>query len=240
MQNQKTLLQIVNQVTAELNLPQPQAVVSSQDPNVQKVFALLQAVCDDLIMEYDWNFLQKRFTFSTVNDQESYPFPVDYLRSIDGTFFDETNEWPLKGSLTPTQWEIVQTFTISVSPFERFRLFGGQMHLYPIPTTTIYTFVFDYMSNSYVVDGNTGLNKQVFTQDSDSPIFDARLMIYGVKLKYLAGIGQPVDFAIKDYSRALALAKGYDVPGQRLSLVSGQQRLISSQNFPDGNWNGVS
>jgi hypothetical protein len=233
---QKSLIQIISQVTQELNFPTPTSVVSSQDSNILKLYAFVQAVCDDLLHEYDWNFLQQRYTFSTVNGQSVYPWPSDYYRSIDGTFFDQTNRWPLKGSLTPTQWEIVQTFNVSVSPFERFRVFNGKINLFPVPNTSTYMFVFDYISNNYVIDGNTGLTKGTFSQDADLCSFDHRLMIYGVKLKYLSGIGQPIDMAIKDYGRALDLAKGSDVPGQRISLIGGQQRLISTSNYPDGNW----
>ncbi len=153
---------------------------------------------------------------------------------------DQTNRWPLKGSLTPTQWEIVQTFTVSVSPFERFRVFNNQMQLYPVPGTTTYSFVFDYISSNYVIDGNTFLPKGTFQQDSDVCVFDHRLLVYGIKLKYLAGIGQSTAMAEKDFDRALDLAKAQDIPGQRINLLGGQQRLISTSNYPDGNWNGVS
>jgi hypothetical protein len=232
----KSVIAIITQVSNELNLPSPSVVVSSQTQTVLKLFYLMQAVCDDLLHEYDWNTLQQRYTFSTVNGQSIYPWPSDYYRSIDGTFFDQTNRWPLKGSLTPTQWEIIQTYTISVSPFERFRVFNNQINLYPVPSTTQYTFVFDYISNNYVLDGNSGLPKGSFTQDSDVCMFDHRLMVYGIKLKYLAGIGQSTDMAVKDYGRALQLAKAADIPGQRISLMSGKQRLISTDNYADGNW----
>ena len=232
----KSVIAIITQVANELNLPSPPAVVSSQTQTVLKLFYLMQAVCDDLMYEYDWNFLQNRYTFSTVANQSVYPFPTDYFRPIDGTFFDTTNRWPLKGSMTPTQWEIIQTFNVSVSPFERFRVMNGQMTLFPVPNTTTYNFVFDYISSNYVIDGNSGLTKAAFTQDADICSFDHRLMIYGIKLKYLAGIGQSTAMAEKDYERALQLAKGSDVPGQRISLIAGQQRLISTGNYSDGNW----
>ncbi len=233
---QKSLLSIIQTAAAELNVNTTSVVLSSTDPNINQMFALVVAVCDDLTNEFDWQFLQKRQTFTTTPNVSTYNLESDCVRLINGTWFDQTNRWPLRGPLTPTQWEITTTFQIAVGPFERFRVMNNQINLYPVPTTANYTFVYDYISRNYVIDGNTGVAKDAFTQDSDICAFDNRLVTYGLKLKWLAAKGMDTTGAVVDYTRALELFKGQDSPAQRLTMAPTGYRLINTTNYPDGSW----
>jgi hypothetical protein len=232
---QKTLLSIAQQITGELGFPQPSAVITSTDTKVLKVLAFVRAACDDLTYEYDWNFLQQRYTFDTVSGQEAYDWPSDYVRCLNGTFFDATNRWPLK-IMTPTQWEILNIWNLTASPFERLRVYNGKMNFFPAPANT-YTFVFDYISANHVIDGNTGAPKADFTQDSDICMFDSRLITYAAKYKFYASVGNDTTAVLADYQRVLSLAKGQDAPTPRLSLLPRPVHLIDNSNLPDGSWN---
>jgi hypothetical protein len=231
---QKSLLYTVQTICAELSFPQPQAVLSSQDQNVQQILALVRAAKDDLNYEFDWNFLQQRYTFDTVANQETYSWPADYERSLNGTFFDATNRWPLK-VVTPTQWEIINIWNVTASPFERLRVFDGMMNFFPVPAD-VYTFVFDYISNYNVINGGTGVSQADFVNDSDICMFDYRLLVYLVKYKLLTIVGNDTTAAYQDYKRILELAKGTDTPAPRLSLIPQGANYISNANIPDGNW----
>jgi hypothetical protein len=233
--SQKTLLQTIQIVTAELSkLATPTTVLSSADPNIQKMLALTNAVLDDLSNEYDWEFLQKRFTFNTVPNQQVYPFPSDYERAINGTFFDASNRWEIR-IVSPAQWEILNIWNLTPSPFEKMRVFGGEMNFFPIPIAE-FNFVFDYISNNNVINGNTGEDQSGFQNDSDIIMFDSRLVINALKLKYLESIGEDTTTAMANYWRTLELKKGQDKPAQKLSLRPQSPRLISTANVPDSNF----
>lgn len=61
------LLQIVQQAYGELGLsPSPQAVMSSTDPQVLQMLALLQRHGRDLCRQYDWERLDKEYLITTV------------------------------------------------------------------------------------------------------------------------------------------------------------------------------
>lgn len=233
----KTVIQLISQVAAELNLPVPTTVVTSQDQNVKKLFAFLVAVCDDLLAEHSWQDFQFRHTVTTANGVEDYDFPTDIHRFISGTFFDEGNRWPWQGPLTPGQWEWLKTGYGIVGPYERFRIWQDKISFLPVPTG-VTTFVCEYISNTYAQDGSTGLRKSEFTQDSDICLFDHRMVVYGIKLKFLASISQDTTAALVDYNRALEFAKSQDTPGPRLSLNGYQSwgRLIDNANLADGSW----
>jgi hypothetical protein len=233
---QKTISQLVTAVCNEFNLPSPSIVVSSQDPNVQKLLAFALAVNDDLLAEYDWQALQTRYTFSTVPAQAAYPFPADIARWINGTFFDTTNRWELRGPKTPRQWEWLLTWNSATGPFESFRVWNNQIEMYPVPTSAL-NIVCDYISNYAVLDGSTGLPKAEYTQDSDICRFDARVVINGIKLKWLTSIGADTTSALAEYKRHLEFAKGQDAPSDRISLVPyGRFPFISNANLPEGKW----
>lgn len=232
---QKTLLQLIQTVAAELNLPVPQGAISATDQNVLKLLALTRATCDDLLAEYDWQQLQTRYTFTTTAGVDSYALPADMERFINGTFFDQNNRWPLRGPKTPSEWEWLKVGLSNGAPFQRFRIYGNLFYVFPTPGATPYTFVFEYIANSYVRDAIG--RKMDFTQDSDICLFDHRLVIYGVKLKWKASISQDTTEALADYVRALNFSKGSDSPAPRLSLAPmSAYPVISNANYPDGSW----
>lgn len=60
-----TMLQLVQQVTSELNLAVPTYVIGNQSQDVQQVLALMNAAGYELTKEYDWQALTRPFRFYT-------------------------------------------------------------------------------------------------------------------------------------------------------------------------------
>jgi hypothetical protein len=60
-----TMLQLVQQVTAELNLAVPTYVQGNPSQDVQQVLALMNAAGKELTKEYDWQALEKEYRFYT-------------------------------------------------------------------------------------------------------------------------------------------------------------------------------
>lgn len=235
---QKTLLNIIQTVTSELGFPTPTTAVSSTDTNTLKLLSLTRATCDDLLREYDWQILQTRYSFITTSGVEAYPFPSDEERFIGGTFFDQSNRWPMAGPLTAIEWEQLKVSNLATSPFQRYRIYGGTLHLYPTPGTTPFTLVYEYISNSYCTSSG-GLVQSDLQQDSDIIRFDHRCVIYGIKLKWLASVGMDTTVALVDYARALEYAKGVDSPSRKLHIGGGTGgRMLSTANIPDTGFGG--
>jgi len=61
-----TLLQLVQQVCAELGLPRPNAVYSSTDTQIQQIFAFINRLGTDLTSDYQWQQLDKEYLLTTV------------------------------------------------------------------------------------------------------------------------------------------------------------------------------
>jgi hypothetical protein len=61
----QTMLQLVQQVTAELNLAVPTYVAGNTSQDVQQVLALMNATGYELVKEYDWQALELEYRFYT-------------------------------------------------------------------------------------------------------------------------------------------------------------------------------
>lgn len=62
-----TLLELIQQVYGELGLsPQPSGVVSSQDPQVIQMLALLNRLGDDVCRQFDWQRLDNQYVITAV------------------------------------------------------------------------------------------------------------------------------------------------------------------------------
>jgi len=61
----QTMLQLVQQVTAELNLAVPTYVAGNPSQDVQQILALMNGTGYDLVKEYDWQALQVQYRFYT-------------------------------------------------------------------------------------------------------------------------------------------------------------------------------
>jgi hypothetical protein len=59
------LLQLTQQITAELNLPIPSYVIGNTSQDVQQILALLNRSGYDLVKEYDWQALELEYRFYT-------------------------------------------------------------------------------------------------------------------------------------------------------------------------------
>lgn len=61
-----TLLQLIQQVCNELGINPPNAVVSSTDPQIRQLYALLNRHGHDLARQFDWEKLDKEYLLTTV------------------------------------------------------------------------------------------------------------------------------------------------------------------------------
>jgi hypothetical protein len=61
-----TLLELIQQVTGELGLTQPNMVVGSTDPQIIQFLALLNRLGNDLTRQFDWERLNNEYIINTV------------------------------------------------------------------------------------------------------------------------------------------------------------------------------
>lgn len=230
----KSLLEIIRQTTAELGLPAPSTVIFNNDTLIIQLVGLCQALCEELAEGFDWQALTNTYSFDTTNGTAGYQTPDDFSRIVSETMWNGTSNLFISGGLTPLKYGINKTSTINNSSiYQTYRLLDGEIVIQPTPTST-QSIIYEYISNWCIYDTTTHLYKKSFTTDNDTVVFNDRLVINGLKLKFKEANGLSTSTSAYDFEQILRNVRGHDQGGQRLSLTP--SRRNRNCNIPDGNW----
>lgn len=170
--------------------------------------------------------------------QTKYAMPADFQRLIDRTQWDKSKHWEMLGPESPQQWQWLKSGYIATGPRIRWRILGNTFQIWPGVTTAEYL-GFEYVSKNWVVDAG-GVSKGSFTSDTDTCLFDSRLMVTGLKLKYFATKGFETQLLQDEYDSVLSSVMGAEQGAPMLSFAPRLSNvLLGSENIPDSNY-GVS
>ena len=293
-----TMLQLVQQTTAELNLSVPSNVIGNQSQDVQQILALMNGAGYDLVKEHDWQALELEYRFytnaitttcDTVNgtyilsnipsttgldsnysivgtsipqdtyvdevlnstsltstqlasatsvggsvtfSRTIYPLPPDYETITDNTHWDKTKHWQMLGPVDAQQWQWLKSGYISTGPRVRWRILGNKFQIWP-PYNTQEYLGFEYRSKGFVRSATDEV-KNSFTADTDTTVFDDRLMVLATKLKYFQIKNFDTTALYQDYMRYLSIVKANDKGSATLSFAPQPSAvLIGWANIPD-------
>ena len=105
------MLQLVQQVSAELNLAVPSYVAGNPSQDVQQILALMNGAGYDLVKEHDWQALQVQYRFYTntitteaTTTNGSTTFVVDGGTDITSV----TSQWQITGYYVPQDTNVVE------------------------------------------------------------------------------------------------------------------------------------
>ena len=105
-----TMLQLVQQTAAELNLAVPTFVVGNQSQDVQQILALMNGQGYDLVKEYDWQALQVQYRFYTqaITTNATTVNGSTILTVDSGTDISAVdNKWQVTGYYVPQDTNVV-------------------------------------------------------------------------------------------------------------------------------------
>lgn len=234
------VLEIVQAAFDELGLyPRPIVAVGAQDQLTQQITALYGAVGQMLVTRRVWRGLLRHFVITTPASVSTLALPSDYGRPVNQTEWDKTSHWPLMGPMSPQQMSTIQNGIISDGPRTRYRLIGNTVELSPASAVN-QTFVFSYISTGWVVHNDgvgtlTYLTKPI--SDADVGMFNDRLMVAGIKLRFNQAKGFDTVSYAEDFQVMLDDAMAQDSGAQKLSMAGWPGTyLVGVQNVPDGNW----
>jgi len=296
----QTMLQLVQQTTAELNLAVPSYVIGNTNQDVQQILALMNGAGYELLKEHDWQALQVQYRFytqsltanaTTVNGsynltfaagtdlsavdsqwqltgynipqdtyvvsadnstkvvvmsqmasgdgiqsvvcaQTAYDLPPDFETITDRTQWDKSKHWEMLGPEDAQQWQWLKSGYISTGPRVRWRILDGQFQIWPVMNTNEYL-GWEYRSKGWARSA-AGAIKNSFTADSDTTVFDDRIMTLYTKLKYFQVKSFDTTALLQDYQRYLTIAKANDKGAPNLSFAPYPSKvLIGYANIPD-------
>ena len=229
-----SVLGIVTAACSELGYDAPSTLAGNTDPDAAQFLALVQAVGEDLLQAADWSFLTTEgATITLASGQGAYVLPSDFDRLVGDTQWDRTNRWRTLGPDNPQEarWRR-ESVNSQIGPRRALRQVGNTVTCWPIPTSSGDVLAYDYVSNAFVVSGggavgNTaiaaGSLQSSFSFDTDTTLFRRRLMVRGVKFRWMAAKGFEATALEVDYESDKRSAIARDMGGGRvLSMASGR------------------
>lgn len=208
-----TVANIISDVAIELGLVA--AAVSdpyaSTDANIILLRALLKSEGKRMVLRNPWLQCIKEYSFTSTG-ATSYAMPADYVRVIDGTGWNTSDNVPMV-PVSPQQWQRLQATDIGVDLAVLFRPRDMALSLWPTSTTGK-TLTFEYASR-YWVESNaaTAPDKDAPTLATDKVKFDALLATRILKLAFLKAKGFDTEAALEDFREALSHVESAAVGG---------------------------
>lgn len=232
-----TLLEIVRRAAGEMGLPRPSVVIGGSDPQSMQLLDFANAIGVDLLEHHPWTALHTLETVTTVADQSDYNLPEDFQGFITDSQWDRTNQWRLIGPDTPQTDRALRESGMANPVFRRFRRFGDVIRINPTPPADGETLVYEYVSKNWARSGS-GEAQEEFEADTDTTIWPGRLIVDGIKMKFMAAKGMYADPLRDEYEARRDRLVAADLGGGALNMGADCEGSgVSDPSIPDGNWN---
>lgn len=208
------LVQIATQAYGEIGLDAPSQIVGGNNADGSKILALLNREGNELssMDEPAWPQLRGEQVIPLVIGQQSYAFPADFRCYRPSTGWDRSTHWRMAGPISDREWQAIRSGIAIASPRLRFRLYGGQLQIDPVPTATD-TIAFEFISKNWCASAS-GTAQSAFAADTDVPILPDDLFVLGLKWRTLA-------------------ARGFNYAEEKMAYIEARDRTLAQSLAPD-------
>tara|TARA_R110000824_G_scaffold76366_1_gene193524 strand:- start:1768 stop:2520 length:753 start_codon:yes stop_codon:yes gene_type:complete len=189
-----TVNDIINQVAVEVGLSPASNVFASPDTAFEQLRYLLQSSLKELLELFPWQILTRSFSYTTVQGEVGkISLPSDFAYMIPQTGWDQNNNVPLVGPLSPQDWTYLRGRDLVGSTiYASFRLNENQLWIFPQnPMPADLQITFEYISLNLVQ--KAGVLPIEYTDQieeaADIPLFPPHLIQRLLKAKYLEAKG---------------------------------------------------
>jgi hypothetical protein len=185
--------------------------------------------------ELRWTELIDTHTFTTTASTANYALPDDFRAFANMSQWDRTNQLAMVGPTSAGIWQWLQSGVGSdgASISRWWRIQGGQMHVYPTPTATGDTLVFDYYSKNWINDTSLGVPGPEWTADNDTPRIDEDLLTLDLKWRFLQARGMPYE---PEYREFEAMKSEVITDNGGKSTINLGRAFPQLSNLPDTNF----
>lgn len=213
-----TVLQIAEALSLRAGLPKPSSVAGVSSGIPAQTLALMQQAAADMIVFNDWNILKDEHSFTTVAQEVQFDLmaTLPTFKSFDAdTFINLTRNITMKPANSRQHTAI--RLSPSPTPFGLYRILGGNLVL-PGNQVAGEQILFEYRSNAWVRDVDTGARKIAATKNTDVVLLDDEALIRGVKWLFKKEKGLAYGEDMNDWLRYITHLKSIDTPREDLSL----------------------
>ena len=213
-----TLLTVCQDILRETKSSSiPGTIIGNNDDVAKQIFQAIKTSITDLARNYQWQELQKEYTFSSVIGQAGYNLPSDFDRMIDNTFWNASQNWAMIGGLTPESWRVLKNSLITqAETVEYYRIRGNQIIIHRTPSV-VENYVFEYISKN-IVKSASDVEQTGFLADTDITVIDEYLVRLDTTWRWLKNNGR--SYAEEKNMAEKAIAERIKANGSRGTITA--------------------
>lgn len=238
-----TASEIINAAAVECGLGSVGDPFASTDQAFVQLRTLLTSAGRELAMLYRWQVLTREFSHTTSGADATpgkYDLPADFLRIVDQTGWERTNNVPFGGPLTPPFWTAIlgsenNPFTI----YAAIRQVQNQVWILPTPPPNGLQITFEYQSRGWVrAPGAPPYTyKDNVTLGGDVVLFEPVVIIAFLRYKFLEAKGFDTSKAEANFLTLADMYASSDSPGAILDMAGAPDDiLLDERNIPDSGY----
>lgn len=201
----RTVLEIVQDASAQTGIERPALLFGSDSRTDQEVRACLIEAADKIVRAHDWQALLRLDTDTGDGTTTEFALPSDFLRMPkDGRIWSSRWEWPLQ-RVTPEDWLQldIKAYNLVTGVYT---IYGGNL-VYKPALVTGETAKYWYVSRNKCADTG-GTPKETFTADTDTFRLDDRLLelVFIWTFRQMKGFDYAEDLATAEVALARAIS----------------------------------
>lgn len=213
-----TLLTVCQDILRETKSSSiPGTIIGNNDDVAKQIFQAIKTSITDLARNYQWQELQKEYTFSSVIGQAGYDLPSDFDRMVDNTFWNASQNWAMIGGLTPESWRVLKNSLLTqAETVEYFRIRGNQIIIHRTPSV-VESYVYEYITKN-IVKSASNVAQSEFLADTDNTVIDEYLIRLDTTWRWLKNNGR--SYAEEKNMAEKAIAERIKANGSRGTITA--------------------
>lgn len=187
------LLQIVQEARGRLGQPVPSSVAGNTDAGIVQTLGFMNKFLEDLVTRKYWQSNTREATFTATATESqgllSVLFPYGCEGLLPDTFYNRTNQLPVDGGLSSSEWANRKARNMS-GPLPAFRIRGNELLFNPVPVAG-HVYAVEYFSSYFVYNkADPGpVYRKYWLKDSDVCILDESIPIAYLEWKWKSAKG---------------------------------------------------
>lgn len=228
-----SLLTIIQNVCAEIDLDQPTAVMSSADPQIGQLRVLSYRAGKDLLKDHDWSTLVVRRDFTATGTiPETAEPPSDWARYVaNSKIWNVSRLWQMNGPVEPQTWERLTILNSNPVP-QIWRMLGGKLAFYPNDISE--TIRYEYVSKYWIAVSGGTTYAETWANDTDTARFPEDLLELSLIWRWKRAKGLDYAEELENFERAKESAIGADRAAAPMDIS-----LPNRGQVPDNYWPGT-
>ncbi|MBQ8630556.1 MAG: hypothetical protein IJ479_02430 [Alphaproteobacteria bacterium] len=198
----KSILEICQECADLLAVQRPNDLFDENSQHERIFLSVAKTALDKLMRFGDWQELTKEGCLRTIEGKSSYMisnYAPDFYCLLNNTVYVKDQNEQAIGAITPEQWMRERYFGIPGTDI-KFIIQNGMMRFLTQPAGNL-KIIFQYRSNSVVMDGKSFEPKSQLTANSDIPIFDEYLVRLGIQWLWQYRNGMDYAESFNEYER---------------------------------------